>query len=60
MPTNDFNTYEFEKHHQEGNNLNTNEYDIFRFIDSPGYSFNEGYEAYSKKIVQFITSKVII
>ena len=34
------------------------DYDIFRFIDSPGYSFNEGYEAYSKKIVEYIKSKV--
>ena len=60
MPTKDFVIYEFEKYHQEeGNEFGRNQdYDIFRFIDSPGYSFNEGYEAYSKKIVEYIKSKV--
>jgi hypothetical protein len=65
LPTNDFAIHEYERYNQEEDNIldsnengNNVDYDIFRFIDSSGYSFNEGYQAYSKKILEFITSKV--
>jgi len=53
----DFNTYEFIKENID--NITIHNYDSFRFIDSPGYNYEECFESYAKRIVNFIIARVI-